>query len=197
MIEPPQLIYLLSSNTHTGCLFSKHPHIRQRGPVLNRIAGLTHTLRLSCRSCCHRNSLPIHPATSPLLITLGAAGTATASRRGWSLKCAFRMESVLLMLICIQPEGGRDRGGEGGRWSGERGGGVKPAAFLHAFSCTDECVCVCEGGGTYPLLRRPVAPYIRTAPGSNGAPALPPSLEQKSVFRPLSCMRIPLSSQVP
>lgn len=47
------------------------------------------------------------------------------------------------------------------------------------------------------MPRQPVAPYIRTAPGSNGAPVLPPSLAQKFVFRPLSCMRIPVSSQVP
>ncbi len=85
---------------------------------------------------------------------------------------------MLLLLICIQS-------GivAGGRWSGG-----KPAAF-----CMSSAVLM----GTYPLLRRPAAPYIRTAPGSNGAPALPPSLEQKSVFRPLSCKRIPVSSQVP
>lgn len=68
------------------------------------------------------------------------------------------------------------------------GGGSKPAAF---------CMSSAAQMGTYPLLRRPVAPCIGRAPCSNGAPALPPSLEQKSVFRPLSCMRIPVSSQVP
>lgn len=49
---------------------------------------------------------------------------------------------------------------------------------------------------TYPSLKRPAVPCIRTAPGSNCAPALPPSLEQKSVSRPLFCVRIPVSWQV-
>ena len=52
---------------------------------------------------------------------------------------------MLLMLICIQPEGGET--GEERVGGGVCvcvcvcvGGGIKPAAFLHAFSCTDECV---------------------------------------------------------
>lgn len=93
---------------------------------------------------------------------------------GWACAC------VLLILICIQS-------GIGKGWAVEGGGG-KPAAF---------CMSSALKMGTYPLLRRPAAPYIRTASGSNGAPALPPSLEQKSVFRPLSCLRIPVSWKVP
>ena len=68
----------------------------------------------------------------------------------------------------------------GGEWG-------KPAAFYVSSTVKT---------GTYPLLRRPVALNTRAAPGSNSAPVLPPSLEQKSVFRPFSCMRIPLSLQV-
>lgn len=71
---------------------------------------------------------------------------------------------------------------EGGRWSGIS---LLYFAGLRRYRW-----------GTYPLLRRPVAPCIRTAPGSNGAPALPTSSAKKSVFRPLSCMRIPVLSQV-
>lgn len=83
------------------------------------------------------------------------------------------------MLICIQSSA--QAGWAVCEWG-------KPAAF---------CMSSAVQMGTYPLLRRPVAPYTRRVPGSNGALVLPPSLEQKSVLRPLSCMRIPVSSQVP
>lgn len=74
------------------------------------------------------------------------------------------------------------RAGRGWEW-------VKPAAF-----CMYSTVQI---GVTYPLLRRPVAPYTRTATGSSDVPALLPSLEQKAVFRPPSCMHIPVSLRVP
>lgn len=51
---------------------------------------------------------------------------------------------------------------------------------------------VTQKTGTYPLLRWPVAPRIKEAPGSSDVPALPPSLEQKSSLRPPSCIRIPV-----
>lgn len=86
-------------------------------------------------------------------------------------------ECVLLMLICIQPE--MVEGGSG-------------LSLLHF-----ACIQLYRWGVTYPLLRRPVAPYTRTATGSNSVPALPPSLEQKAVFRPPFCMHIPVSLRVP
>lgn len=44
-----------------------------------------------------------------------------------------------------------------------RGGGVKPAAFLHAFSCTDECVCVCEGVGDLPFTEAASSPIYKNS----------------------------------